>query len=147
MIIRQPGTLDVVKIAAILFPESSEDQAECVSLWLQRQQEESFLDLVAVHKKKVVGFIAGQIDNAHLAIVWMKAETKDVLTILWNKVKQIGAFDSAELSTPDPKLFDTLEFKPVFTTMLYTKEQSEGHPDEPQNNESQDNEPVCEVSA
>jgi hypothetical protein len=140
MIIRQPNTLDIVKIASILFPNSPEDQAECVSVWLQKQQEEQFVDLVAVHKKKTVGFIAGHFEEAHLIIVWMKAETPEILTLLWNKATRTHEFDSAELSTTSPTIFNPLGFKPVVTMMLYTREQTQGTA-----NESQANEPVREI--
>jgi len=106
-------------------PDSSENQAECVSSWLQKQQEEQFLDLVTVHKKKVIGFFAGQFEDTHLDIIWMKAETTEILNMLWNKVKQTHEFDSAGLSTGDPALLETLGFKSVLTVMQYQTEQTE----------------------
>lgn len=119
MIIRQPTTLDVVKIAAIMYPISQEEKAGFLSLWLQKQQDESFVDLVVVHKKKVLGFIAGHLEQPHFTIVWMKAETQEVLSALWEKLKKMVEFETAGVSTNNPVLFQTLGFTPLFTVMQY----------------------------
>jgi hypothetical protein len=119
MILRQPTTLDVVKIANVMCPNEPEEQAEFVALWLQKQQESNFIDLVAVHKKKLAGFIAGTLEGTHLGVVWMKAETTTILHDLWVKVKKTHEFETAGISTTDPTIFETLGFKPHFTVMRY----------------------------
>ena len=119
MIIRKPTMLDIVKIAAIMCPDSNEERAEFVSIWLQKQQEEIFVDLVAVHKKKVLGFVAGNLVNVHLAVIWMKAETQEMLQTLWEKLKKNIEFETAGIVTSDPTLFQTLGFVPSFIVMQY----------------------------
>lgn len=119
MILRTPNMLDVVKIAAIVYPDQTEQQAQFVSVWLKGQQQEPFLDLVAVHKKNVIGFFAGTLAHNHLTILHIRAETPDVLAAIWTKVKSVCEFESASVDAGDPDVFVELGFEPVYTTMSY----------------------------
>lgn len=122
MIIRKPSTLDIVKIANIVNPDDPEFQADFTDIWLQKQNDPTFIGLVAVYKKKVLGYFAGHLqENDHLQIVLFKGETSSILEALWKKVLAVGEILTAEVTTSDVPLFEKMGFKPVFSVMNYEK--------------------------
>jgi hypothetical protein len=125
MIIRQPSTIDIVKTAALVFPDDVSAQSDLVADWLQRHTEEAFINFVVVHKKKVQGWFVGTLDDGHLTIILFKAETPEILAALWNKITQTYEIETATLLTNDPDTLVELGFEPLYVTMQYTAKGSD----------------------
>lgn len=125
MIIRKPTMLDIVKIAATITEEPTQ-QMELVRHWVQAQKSDSFIDFVAIKKKHIVGVIQGMIVAEHesvfVNIEYFKAASQEILKALWTKIKTVVDPDAAGLKTANPDLFSPLDFKPAVVVMGYTKQ-------------------------
>lgn len=119
MLIRIPSTTDVVRVAAQVFPDDVTQQSELVTVWLPQQADESLVNYVATHKKKIQGWIVGMLTDGYLNIQMFQAETPEVLASLWKKVVQTYEIETAQLMTTDPETLKVLQFEPLYMTMEY----------------------------
>jgi len=113
----------MIKVGEQLLPDNESEQADFVTEWTSKAQEETFHSFVAVEKKKVLGWISGILSEDKVFSVGLfHGQSPGVLQALWKKTQRNVDPAAAVVPTEDPELFKTLGFQPMWTLMNYQKD-------------------------